>query len=192
MNDRRFQSPIRFFQRLPRNESDLPWPFSNYSAKGAIALDIKGIDHEKRPLHLDAAMVGYGNERQAVHEKLGQLSLGMFGFTLSFDEIARAANTLPRIRIDGRTSNRRSRVVVITSGLGREEIERSLHAFNAIAAPASTPTTAHGRGRSRPGAWNDPPRSRRTALMGRTPLPIVGPSPWRCHHDDCHGVIGFL
>ena len=69
----------------------------------------------------------------------------MLGFTLSFDEIARAANTLPRIRIDGRTSNRRSRVVVITSGLGREEIERSLHAFNAIAAPASAPTTAHGR-----------------------------------------------
>ena len=38
--------------------------------------------------------------------------------------------------------DRRSRVVVITSGLGREEIERSLHAFNAIANPAPTPTNA--------------------------------------------------
>ena len=32
--------------------------------------------------------------------------------------------------------DRRSRVVVISNGLGREEIERSLHAFNAIANPA--------------------------------------------------------
>ena len=36
--------------------------------------------------------------------------------------------------------DRRSRVVVISNGLGREEIERSLHAFNAIANPALTPT----------------------------------------------------
>ena len=31
--------------------------------------------------------------------------------------------------------DRRSRVVVISSGLDREEIERSLHSFNAIANP---------------------------------------------------------
>ncbi len=42
--------------------------------------------------------------------------------------------------------DRRSRVVVISCGLGREEIERSLHAFNAIANPALAPAdiTAHG------------------------------------------------
>ena len=34
--------------------------------------------------------------------------------------------------------DRRSRVVVISNGLGREEIEHSLHAFNAIANPAPT------------------------------------------------------
>ena len=34
--------------------------------------------------------------------------------------------------------DRRSRVVVISNGLGREEIERSLHVFNAIANPAPT------------------------------------------------------
>lgn len=32
--------------------------------------------------------------------------------------------------------DRSSRLVVISSGLGREEIERSLHAFNALANPA--------------------------------------------------------
>ena len=34
--------------------------------------------------------------------------------------------------------DRRSRLVVISNGLGREEIERSLHAFNAIANPSPT------------------------------------------------------
>ena len=38
--------------------------------------------------------------------------------------------------------DRRSRVVVISNGLGREEIERSLHAFNAIANPPPVPTDA--------------------------------------------------
>ena len=43
--------------------------------------------------------------------------------------------------------DRRSRVVVISHGLGREEIERSLHAFNAIANPAPTPADAAARAR---------------------------------------------
>ena len=38
--------------------------------------------------------------------------------------------------------DRRSRIVVISNGLGREEIERSLHAFNAIANPAPTSAAA--------------------------------------------------
>ena len=41
-------------------------------------------------------------------------------------------------------------MVVISCGLGREEIERSLHAFNALANPAPAPTAAkrggHGGG----------------------------------------------
>ena len=40
--------------------------------------------------------------------------------------------------------DRRSRLVVISSGLDRGEIERSLHAFNAIANPAPAPTGAVG------------------------------------------------
>ena len=41
--------------------------------------------------------------------------------------------------------NRRSRLVVISSGLDHEEIERSLHAFNAIANPAPTGAAANVR-----------------------------------------------
>ena len=41
--------------------------------------------------------------------------------------------------------DRRSRLVVISSGLDREEIERSLHAFNALAHPPSVDAVPHGR-----------------------------------------------
>ena len=41
--------------------------------------------------------------------------------------------------------DRRSRLVVISSGLDREEIERSLHAFNAIANPAPVDAVPHSR-----------------------------------------------
>ena len=41
--------------------------------------------------------------------------------------------------------DRRSRLVVISSGLGRGEIERSLHAFNAIANPPSVEAVPHSR-----------------------------------------------
>ena len=40
---------------------------------------------------------------------------------------------------------RRSRLVVISSGLDREEIERSLHAFNALANPVPVEAVPHGR-----------------------------------------------
>lgn len=40
--------------------------------------------------------------------------------------------------------NRHSRLVVISNGLGREEIERSLHAFNTIANPAPAETITSG------------------------------------------------
>ena len=53
--------------------------------------------------------------------------------------------------------DRRSRVVVITSGLGREEIERSLHAFNAIANPAPTPTNAAAHVQDNNDAFMAPP-----------------------------------
>jgi len=41
--------------------------------------------------------------------------------------------------------DRRSRLVVISSGLAREEIERSLHAFNALANPVPVEAAPHGR-----------------------------------------------
>ena len=44
--------------------------------------------------------------------------------------------------------DRRSRVVVISQGLGREEIERSLHAFNAIANPAPPAEDAEAQARN--------------------------------------------
>ena len=44
--------------------------------------------------------------------------------------------------------DRRSRVVVISRGLGREEIERSLHAFNAIANPSPARAGEMARGRN--------------------------------------------
>ena len=48
--------------------------------------------------------------------------------------------------------DRRSRVVVISTGLGREAIERSLQAFNAIANPAPTRVTAPAVAAQRPDA----------------------------------------
>ena len=41
--------------------------------------------------------------------------------------------------------DRRSRLVVISSGLDRVEIERSLHAFNALANPPPVDAAPHGR-----------------------------------------------
>ena len=45
--------------------------------------------------------------------------------------------------------DRRSRLVVISHGLDRDEIECSLHAFNAIANPAPTPTATDAAARDR-------------------------------------------
>ena len=49
--------------------------------------------------------------------------------------------------------DRRSRVVVISSGLDREEIEDSLHVFNAIANPTPAPVGAAGSVRDDSGAF---------------------------------------
>lgn len=45
--------------------------------------------------------------------------------------------------------NRRSRIVVISNGLDRRQIERSLHAFNALANPASAHAVPAAAGRNR-------------------------------------------
>ena len=63
----------------------------------------------------------------------------------------------PPAHLDGwPDEDRRSRVVVISNGLGREEIERSLHAFNAIANPAPARAEAITRGRNPGPDFTDP------------------------------------
>ena len=63
----------------------------------------------------------------------------------------------PPAHLDGwPDEDRRSRMVVISNGLGREEIERSLHAFNAIANPAPARAEAITRGRNPGPDFTDP------------------------------------
>ena len=72
--------------------------------------------------------------------------------------------------------DRRSRVVVISSGLDHEEIERSLHAFNAIANPAPTGAAANVPGF----ADTAPPLRGRARSPAGTGELSATPSPVRC------------
>ena len=71
------------------------------------------------------------NQGAAERGRRSRPGAGETGSSISF--------TRPRIWNRWPDEDRRSRLVVISSGLDREEIERSLHAFNALANPAPEP-----------------------------------------------------